>query len=105
MTPKQIVAAAMDQKRPTRMPVMCQMANGHTIINTGVHPIDYFVDPDLWADCLILERMWLAGELDDFVKIETEELEIARTQPWGGASAVIASDGLFSFGAHPEAPS
>jgi hypothetical protein len=57
----------------------------------------------IWTDCLILERMWLAGELDDFVKIEAEELEIARTQPWGGSSAVIASDGLFSFGAHPEA--
>lgn len=59
---------------------------------------------NLWADCLTLEKMWLAGELDRIVKIEEEELEIARMQPWGGSAAIIASDGLFSFGANPEAP-
>jgi len=53
----------------------------------------------LWADCLTLEKMWLSGELDSIVKIEEEELEIARMQPWGGAPAIIASDGLFDFGA------
>ena len=52
---------------------------------------------DLWLDCLTLEKMWLSGELDNIVNIEEEELEIARLQPWGGAPAVIASDGLFSF--------
>ena len=31
----------MEQKRPERVPVMCQMANGHTVINTEVDPIDY----------------------------------------------------------------
>ncbi|MBW2090066.1 MAG: hypothetical protein JRI37_14010, partial [Deltaproteobacteria bacterium] len=56
----------------------------------------------LWSDCLILEKMWLAGELDEIIKIEEEELEIARMHPWGGDPAIIASDGLFSFGAHPE---
>jgi len=56
----------------------------------------------LWEDCLILEKMWLSGELDDFVKIEEEELEIARMDPWGGKPSIIASDGLFSFGADPE---
>ena len=56
MTPKEIVADAMNMKATERMPVMCQMANGHTIINTGVHPIDYFIDNDLWADCLIRMR-------------------------------------------------
>jgi hypothetical protein len=53
----------------------------------------------LWDDCLTLEKMWLAGELDEFVNIEEEELEIARMNPWGGSAAVIASDGLFDFGA------
>ncbi len=57
----------------------------------------------IWSDCLTLEKMWLAGELDDIVNIEEEELEIARMQPWGGTAAIIASDGLFSFGANPEA--
>ena len=53
----------------------------------------------LWDDCLTLEKMWLAGELDDFINIEEEELEIARMNPWGGSAAIIASDGLFDFGA------
>lgn len=56
---------------------------------------------DLWSDCLTLEKMWLSGELDDIVMIEEEELEIARLQPWGGSPAIIASDGLFDFGANP----
>jgi len=53
----------------------------------------------LWDDCLTLEKMWLTGELDEFVNIEEEELEIARLNPWGGSAAIIASDGLFDFGA------
>ena len=55
----------------------------------------------LWEDCLTLEKMWLGGELDSYVNIEEEELEIARMNPWGGSAAVIASDGLFDFGAAP----
>jgi hypothetical protein len=54
----------------------------------------------VWRDSLELERMWLAGELDTVVKIEEEELAIARLQPWGGTPAIIAADGLFGFGAH-----
>jgi len=54
---------------------------------------------ELWLDCLTLEKMWRAGELDSMVKIEEEELEIARAQPWNGGPAIIASDGLFNFGA------
>ncbi len=56
----------------------------------------------MWADCLTLEKMWLDGELDEYITIEEDELAIARSQPWGGSAAVFASDGLFSFGAHPE---
>ena len=56
----------------------------------------------VWSDCLTLERMWLSGELDVNVNIEPEELEIIRSQPWGGTPAIFASDGLFSFGAHVE---
>jgi len=55
----------------------------------------------MWADCLKLEEMWLEGALDEYISIEEEELAIARSQPWGGGPAVFASDGLFSFGAHP----
>jgi hypothetical protein len=56
----------------------------------------------LWDDCLLLEKMWRAGELDEIVKIEQEELDIARLQPWQGSAAIIASDGLFNFGAAPD---
>jgi len=55
----------------------------------------------MWSDCLALEQMWQNGELDAMIKIEEEELEIARMQPWGGSPAIIASDGLFGFGATP----
>jgi hypothetical protein len=55
----------------------------------------------VWLDCIILEKMWMEGELDRFIHIEEEELEIARSQPWRGSHAVFATDGLFSFGAHP----
>jgi len=54
----------------------------------------------IWSDCLTLERMWLSRELDVIINIEPEELEIVRSQPWGGSPAIFASDGLFSFGAH-----
>jgi len=56
----------------------------------------------LWSDCLVLEKMWLQGELNELIKIEEEELEIARMQPWEGSPAIIASDGLFNFGAEPD---
>lgn len=35
---------------------MCQLANGHTILNTRTHPIEYFLDNDVWAECLLQMR-------------------------------------------------
>ena len=55
----------------------------------------------MWADCLTLEKLWQAGQLDDMINIDEKELEIARMNPWQGSAAIIASDGLFSFGAEP----
>lgn len=52
----------------------------------------------LWSDCLTLEKMWLAGELDEMIRLSEEELEIARMQPWRGGPAIFAADGLFNFG-------
>jgi hypothetical protein len=46
--------------------------------------------------------MWLKGELEEILKIDPEELEIIRLQPWKGTPAIIASDGLFNFGAQRE---
>ncbi len=38
----------------------------------------------MWDDSVRLEQMWFAGELDEYIDIEDEELEIARLQPWRG---------------------
>jgi hypothetical protein len=58
----------------------------------------------MWADCLTLEKLWVEGELDEFIDIEEEELEIARMQPWQGGPAIFAADGLFGFGAEAIEP-
>jgi hypothetical protein len=58
----------------------------------------------VWEDCLLLEKMYLEGALQEMIDIEDEELKISQSQPWSGAAAIFASDGLFSFGAHPEGP-
>lgn len=57
----------------------------------------------VWKDSIQLEQMWRAGDLDDYIDIEDEELEIARLQPWQGGPAIFAADGLFGFGASAEA--
>ncbi len=56
----------------------------------------------VWHDSMLLEKMWLAGELDDYIDIEEEELAIAKLQPWQGSPAIFAADGLFGFGADLE---
>ena len=71
---KMLMSQAMGLERPGSIPVMCQMANGHTIINTGVHPIDYWVNSEVWADSLIKMR-----ELYDFDGISPPLKEVALT--------------------------
>jgi hypothetical protein len=39
----------------------------------------------LWLDCLTLENLWLAGELEDLIKIKEEELEIVNLQLWNAS--------------------
>ena len=53
----------------------------------------------LWEDLLKLERLWQEGALDHVVRMSEKKAMIARLQPWEGSPALIASDGLFSFGA------
>lgn len=54
---------------------------------------------NLWTDLLKLEKWWHEGKLNHVVQMNEDEAEIARIQYWGGSPALIASDGLFSFGA------
>jgi len=53
----------------------------------------------LWQDCVKLERLWRDGLLDRYMKLPEEEKEIALKQPWNGTPGLLASDGLYSFGA------
>jgi hypothetical protein len=54
---------------------------------------------NLWRDLLKLEKNWREGRLGNVVQTGKAETDIARMQPWEGSPALIASDGLFSFGA------
>ena len=54
----------------------------------------------IWEDCLTLEKMWFSDELSVILNMDPEELILVKAQPWKGAPAIFASDGLFSFGAH-----
>ena len=53
---------------------------------------------NLWDDAKKLEALWREQKLTKYVQISKEEEEIARLAPWRGSPALIASDGLFSFG-------
>ncbi len=57
---------------------------------------------NLWKDAVKLERMWREGKLDEFVDLTVEEKRLARLAPWNGEPALMATDGLFSFGGHPD---
>ncbi len=57
---------------------------------------------NLWKDAVKLENMWRQGKLDEFVDITDEEKRLARVAPWNGEPALMATDGLFSFGGHPD---
>ena len=53
----------------------------------------------LWRDCVKLEKWWRQGKLDEFLTLPDEDKRIAGLQPWNGTPAILASDGLYSFGA------
>jgi len=58
--------------------------------------------PSLSAMLLRVYRTRFQGETPFSLLVAEREAMIARLQPWGGSPALIASDGLFSFGAHLE---
>lgn len=41
---------------PARVPVMCQLAIGHILLQTGVSPVDYFLNSETYADALLQVR-------------------------------------------------
>ena len=60
-TPKELMRQAMALGEPRRVPVMCQLAIGHTLLQSRVHPVDYFMDNEAYAAGLLAVR-----ELYDF---------------------------------------
>jgi len=57
---------------------------------------------NLWRDCVTLVKLWREGALGRTAKISDPEKAVADMAPWSGEPAMLASDGLFSFGGHPE---
>jgi hypothetical protein len=55
---------------------------------------------NLWDDSVLMEREWREGVLKDLVHLDDGARELSLAGFWGGSPALIASDGLFSFGAH-----
>lgn len=52
MTPRQRILTAMALGIPDQVPVMCQMATGHILINSGVDPIDEATDSEAFSESL-----------------------------------------------------
>jgi hypothetical protein len=57
---------------------------------------------NVWHDCVFLEKVWREGGLNEMLNISPEEMDLALAQPWNGGPALMATDGLFSFGGHPD---
>src|SRR5262245_14412452 len=56
MNPREKVTAAMRLAKPDSIPVMCQMALGHILLNTRVDPVEFFLSSGTYAKALLLMR-------------------------------------------------
>ncbi|MFZ2149426.1 MAG: uroporphyrinogen decarboxylase family protein [Sedimentisphaerales bacterium] len=53
MNSKQRIAAAMDHKKPDRVPVMCQLALGHYFLNCSDRPSEIWFNSETFAKVLV----------------------------------------------------
>src|SRR3989339_1903695 len=51
-TPREIMLEAMTLGRPSRTPLMCQLSIGHMLLQLDVSPVEFWHDPDLFAEGL-----------------------------------------------------
>ncbi len=51
--PRELMCRAMALGEPPRVPVMCQLSIGHTLLNSGVHPVDFFLSNESYAGALL----------------------------------------------------
>jgi hypothetical protein len=56
MEPRQRVLAAMRLEKPEGVPVMCQMALGHILLNSKVDPVEFFLSSEAYARGLLRMR-------------------------------------------------
>ena len=76
-------------------PIMCTL-RPRIITHAHIEQLKEYAQ-NLWQDALTLERLWLEGKLTQYTQITAEEELIAKSAPWQGKPALIASDGLFGF--------
>jgi len=88
--------AAMDLRRPDRVPVMCQLSIGHMLLQLGIQPVEFWHDPEIFADGLVKLR----AEYDfDGILVSLHghnpewRTEITRREPWEEGEAVTFKDG------------
>lgn len=55
-SPKELMRQAMSLGVPDRVPVMCQLAIGHTLLKSGLHPVDFFLSNETYAAGLLAMR-------------------------------------------------
>jgi hypothetical protein len=53
---RELIQQAMSLQAPSRVPAMCQMAIGHTLLQSGVDPVDFFLSNDAYAGALLTMR-------------------------------------------------
>lgn len=59
MTSRDRMAIAMALGQPDRVPVMCQLAIGHTFLNSGLDPLEVWYSSDAFAEALVrLQRRY-----------------------------------------------
>lgn len=86
----------MDLQKPDRIPVMCQLSIGHMLLQLGCSPVEFWHDPEVFADGLVKLRA-----LYDFDGILVSlhghnpswKTEIASRKPSEDGEVVKFSDG------------
>lgn len=54
--PADLMNQAMAMQQPARVPAMCQLAIGHVMLNTDIHPTDYFLSSAAYAEGVLRMR-------------------------------------------------
>jgi uroporphyrinogen-III decarboxylase len=77
MDSRQRIALAMQHRSPDRVPVMCQLALGHYLLNTGIPPHELWFTSEALAEAMVaMQRRYrfdgilvnVPGRPDDFLK-------------------------------------